>query len=302
MINSPVATLLRMGLACLACSVVDGWTEPPVPSAEERLAVELSLQLAREGDVRSSAIEFRRLGRSVEDAESEAGYFWAAAHQYWMINEYRIAERLLDRAEDVWPPVVDRALLLRGESSMARQNYGEAVFYWNSLVRGAPDDEPDQEVYARRRLATTHLRRGRTDEARRALKESPAPEKDAIRSLQAYEAGRDKNPTLGGWLGVIPGMGYVYAGEYANAFRSLLLNAIFIYGMVDTAQNNHWGGFAVITFFEVTWFTGSIYGGIDASHRYNRERLERTIEEIEGEARFTPQWDHLPAISLRFTF
>ncbi len=123
-----------------------------------------------------------------------------------------------------------------------------------------------------------------------------------LAALKAYERGRDKRPALGGVLGMIPGMGYAYAGEYANAFRSVILNALFIYGMVDTAQNNHWGGFAVITFFEITWYTGSIDGGIDASHRYNQRRLERTLQEIEGDSRFQPEWEQLPTILLRYAF
>ncbi|MBN1558006.1 MAG: membrane protein insertion efficiency factor YidD [Lentisphaerae bacterium] len=78
-----------------------------------------------------------------------------------------------------------------------------------------------------------------------------------------------RSPRLGGILGLVPGLGYAYSGEYANALRSLLLNGIFIWGMVETAGEEQWGGFAVISFFELTWYSGSIYGGIDAAHRFN---------------------------------
>ena len=72
---------------------------------------------------------------------------------------------------------------------------------------------------------------------------------------------------FGGVLGLVPGLGYAYSGEYANAVRSLILNSLFIWGMVETADDDQWGLFALVTFGEFTWYSGSIYGGIDAAHR-----------------------------------
>ena len=101
-------------------------------------------------------------------------------------------------------------------------------------------------------------------------------------------------------MGIIPGLGYVYSGEYGNAVRSLILNALFIYGMVDTAQEDQWGGFGIITFFELTWYTGSIYGGFDAAHRYNQERLLSVAEEIDGDLNLRPDFAKFPVIRLRY--
>ena len=121
-------------------------------------------------------------------------------------------------------------------------------------------------------------------------------------AVERYRAGRDKRPRLGGWLGLIPGLGYAYSGEYANAFRSLLLNSLFIYGMADSAQRENWGAFSAIAFFELTWYTGSIYGGIDAAHRFNRRRLEDAERAILGASRFEPITPHLPLLHFRFEF
>ena len=101
---------------------------------------------------------------------------------------------------------------------------------------------------------------------------------------------------------MIPGLGYLYAGEQANALRSLILNGLFIYGMVQTGEDEEWGAFSVITFFEITWYTGSIYGGIDASHRYNQRRLQTCLQVIDDQSRFTPDLRKLPAIALKYSF
>ncbi len=272
----------------------------PLSAAGDEIGLRLALRLSDEGEKGASAIEFRRLGMTVDEPFARAGYYWASAYQYHHAGDYGVAETMLDSAEDAWPPIESKALLLRAETAGARTARAEAGFYWESVLRGADDE--DTERLARRRLAALRVKEGRLESARTLLDDAPEDEGAALAALETYERGRDKNPVVGGALGAIPGMGYAYAGEYANAFRSLILNALFIYGMVDTAQNNHWGGFAVITFFEITWYTGSIYGGIDASHRYNRRRLNDAVTGIEGRAQFEPEWEELPTVSLRFAF
>ena len=100
----------------------------------------------------------------------------------------------------------------------------------------------------------------------------------------------------------MPGCGYFYSGEIANGVRSLLLNGLFIWGMVETAEDKEWAVFSAITFFEITWYTGSIYGGIDAAHRHNHDRLHRAIDALDGRAVMQPDPALLPEIGIRFRF
>ena len=61
--------------------------------------------------------------------------------------------------------------------------------------------------------------------------------------------------------------------------------------------------FSVITFFEFTWYSGSIYGGIDAAHRYNEQRLQRCLDGIGGAMRMDVETEaHWPLFDLRFRF
>lgn len=260
----------------------------------------LALRLKAEGDVRAAAIEFRRLAMEEDRVESQAGFLWAAAYLYKQAGVFSVADAMVDQIEDRMPLWTTPSLILRGEIALADTRTREAGFYWESLLRAAESDE--QAALARRRLAGIQLAAGDPEGARRLLQESPIDETEGLRHLERFETGRDRNPRLGGLLGMIPGMGYAYAGEYANAFRSLILNSLFIYGMVDTARNNHWGGFAVITFFEITWYSGSIYGGIDASHRYNQRRLRTALDGIDRQSGFEPDWEQIPGIQLRYRF
>ncbi len=67
--------------------------------------------------------------------------------------------------------------------------------------------------------------------------------------------------------------------------------------MYECADHDEWGLFAVTTFFELTWYTGSIYGGVDAAHRYNKERLEDAAREVRGDAP-EPSLRRSPAVDL----
>lgn len=268
---------------------------------ENSTTLRLAIQLSEQKDHRGSALEFRRRALSEADARSRGAFLWASALEYWKAGQYEIADRMLDQMEDVYPDTLPvAARLVRGETAWAEGNKNEASFYFEGVVYGASASE--EKKIATRRLAEINLRQGDPTTARNILLDAPEDHPDGLAAIRRYEAGRDKKPWLGGLLGIIPGLGYMYAGEYANGFRSIILNGIFIYGMVDTANNDQWGAFAAITFFELTWFSGSIYGGIDASHRYNQRRLEEATSAIRSDSGFRPDYQQLPLISLQFDF
>ena len=258
----------------------------------------LALELAREGDHLPAALEFRRLALGDAEEEERAGYYWLAGHQYGLAGDYERSEDMLDRAEDLDWDILDSATLLRAENAVGRRRPNEAEFYFESLL----PREDEATRYAALRLASLRLRQGKFGSARQLLSEHAPDDNVALESLRRYRAGSDKSPVVGGMLGMIPGFGHFYSGEYANGLRAMILNAIFIYGMVETASDDHWGAFTVITFFELTWYSGSIYGGIDAAHRHNRDRLERAVDGIEGNSNFEPQWQAAPTIAIEFTF
>lgn len=269
------------------------------------LADEATLKLARElsgaGDFAGAALEYRRLALGSEREREQAVWFWAAGHAYWRAGQSGQAERMLDRAEDSDPAIAADAILLRGEAAFSRKMFDESSFFFESALRASGGDEARRD-YAARRLAAAQLHRAQPQEARKALESGGLSASKGLAAVEDYETGRDRSPALGGWLGVVPGAGYAYAGEYANALRSVILNGLFIWGMVSTAEHDQWGGFAALTFFEVTWYTGSIYGGVDASRRYNRQRLDRAVKSISAGAMVTPDYEALPSLKLNYSF
>ncbi len=289
---TPWRWALCLGLLLTGAARVEA-AQPTLPLAAE---------LALGGDHFNAAVEYRRLALNATNTADAGGYFWAAAHESWRAGQIGPADKLAGRAEAAalmeleWP-----VLLLRSEIASAGGQTAEAAFYLESLLDrpAAPDDF---HAFAALRLAGVRIREKELDAARAALKRSPRPTAEGQAAIERYARGRDKRPMVGGLLGLIPGCGYFYAGEYASGLRSLILNGLFIFGMVYTAEEEQWGAFGVITFFEITWYSGSIYGGIDASHRYNRRRLDECVSQVEGRTAFAPDHGKLPIVALRFEF
>lgn len=260
----------------------------------ENTELTLALELNRERDHAGTAIEFRRLALASSDAASRAAYFWSAAYETWQAGNATRADALLDRAEDEHALASPDLAALRGELALARNQPGEAAFHFAAAARS---DDQDARDFALRKQTVAYLRAKDNAAAQQSATEA-GNESAAI--TRGYLGGRDKSPTLGGWLGLAPGLGYAYAGEYANALRSLVLNGLFIWGMVETADDEQWGAFAAITFFEITWYSGSIYGGIDASHRYNERRRAAAEAALVSGFALQPDYRALPTLELRY--
>jgi tetratricopeptide (TPR) repeat protein len=263
--------------------------------------LQLAVELAEEEDYDAAAIEYRRLALHSDVPAHQASYYWMAAYQYLQEGDTLRIPDLLDRVEDADPHAGPPAMLLRGEAALQARRFDQAVFYMESIMLSSALPAPWKN-YAGRRLAAIQIRQGAFDRALRLLPELPGDQYRAIQAVQTYAAGSDKKPWLGGLLGVIPGFGYFYSGEWGNGLRSIILNGIFIFGLIDTADREAWGAFTVISFFELTWYTGSIYGGVDAAHRYNRQRMETCLDTVRGNSDFFPDIHRLPVLYLDFEF
>lgn len=257
-------------------------------------------QLASGGDAEQAAIEFRRIAAAENDVDARGSAYWHSAYQYLRLNDPEICAKMLDRSEDAAPNLTPQITLLRGERALSMRSWDEAAFYFQSVLGSTPSAET--RAYVARRLAQAELRRGNPTGAKEALRTELQETERAMAAIETYEQGRDRSPFVGGVLGLVPGLGYAYSGEYANAVRSFLLNSLFGFAMYHTASRDEWGAFSAISFFELTWYSGSIYGGVDAAQRYNEDRRDACGTAICGNGSFEPDWAQLPLIRLQFKF
>ena len=271
------------------------------PAFAAKESAQLARELAAERDHAGAALEYRRLALAAPGVDERGGFLWASAFEYLRADDPGAADRMLNRVETEVPSLGPKTTLLRTDVALAARKWEEAAFFADGILQNATASREEKNLAARR-YAVAELHAGDASAARAGLQRAPDPVPPAFAAVDSYTQGSDKKPWLGGVLGLVPGFGYFYAGEWANGFRSVILNGLFIFGMVNTAQHDEWGAFGAISFFEVTWYSGSIYGGIDASHRYNRDRLNQAANGINGTASFAPDPLKLPLVSLQFTF
>ncbi|OGV66313.1 MAG: hypothetical protein A2283_01335 [Lentisphaerae bacterium RIFOXYA12_FULL_48_11] len=272
---------------------------------------QLAKELATEGKHESAAVEYRRLATMEEQKEARSGYYWAAAHQYLRAGKPKLVEKMLDRSEDNSSAISTEVMLLRAQAAIVESKWNDAEFYLKSIIDPQTNyteistkskTTAKIRTAASKNLAHVFIAERKYDEAEQVLIKAPLPCPEAIGAVNNYRKGHDRRPMIGGLLGLIPGLGYAYSGEYANAARSLILNGLFIYALIDTADDEQWGAFAAVSFFELTWYTGSVYGGIDAAHRFNENRKAECYKIIEKETHFSPDTGKLPLITLNFDF
>ncbi len=270
-------------------------------TADQAASLTLAKELADDQDHAGAALEYRRLAMDATDGSAKGSLFWMSAYEYIAAGRYPQAERMLGQVETVAPDLETEVYLLHGDHNRARHRLREAAFYLESLTDSARP-EPVRTAAAKR-LAAVRVQMRDFDGARDALRETATHDLDAgLDAVTVYEAGEDKSHVVGGLLGLIPGLGYAYSGEYANAARSLILNGLCIWGLAEFIEEEQWGGVALVGFAEVTFYSGSIYGGADAAVRHNRRRLRECTEAIEGDVDIQPDRAALPVLTLKYKF
>ncbi len=252
----------------------------------------LTQDLLGSGDTSAAALELRRWAADTDDVESRANLYLFAADAYRRSGDWQRMGKMRDHADEDHASETDFIpyAWLRLRQAEGLWALPDAGLWGESLARAGEKLGTGEgralRTYALRRAAADYFEANDLEDAVRVAEMEPGDDARIAPALDRFRAGHDKSPTVGGLLGLIPGLGYAYSGEWGNMFRSMVLNGLFIWAMVDTARDDEWALFAVSTFFELTWYTGSIYGGIDAAHRYNRDRRDEVVDAILGE---TPQ-------------
>jgi hypothetical protein len=114
-----------------------------------------------------------------------------------------------------------------------------------------------------------------------------------------------KSPTTAGILAVLPGAGHLYCERYRDAGIAFVLNAAFIWGMVEAFRHENYVVGGILTFFELGWYSGNIYSAVSSAHKYNRDKKKEYLDGLEREDRFSvgvSLREKQPFLSFRYAF
>lgn len=89
-----------------------------------------------------------------------------------------------------------------------------------------------------------------------------------------------KSKNIAGFLGIIPGGGYLYSGQKATALTSLLLNSVFCYATITSIKSKNYGVAGLTGLFGTAFYIGNIFGGIKSVERYNTYKKNYYLEKM----------------------
>ncbi len=113
------------------------------------------------------------------------------------------------------------------------------------------------------------------------------------------------SPGLAGTLAIIPGAGYLYCRRYQDALIAFLVNGGLIYAAYEAFDNDLVALGSLITFVEIGFYSGNIYGSVSGAHKYNHDRQRAFIDRLKENLRINlsarPQNKGLE-VALRYRF
>jgi hypothetical protein len=105
-------------------------------------------------------------------------------------------------------------------------------------------------------------------------------------SCQNAMSRKRKSPAMAGLLGVVPGLGYLYAGYPGSALSALVLDSLLLVASYKAFDDGNEALGALLGIVGVGWYTGSIYGSVSAAERRNENDLRETLIQLNLGFRF----------------
>lgn len=255
---------------------------------DTRLALRFADHLFGDGDYYRAITEYRRylwLSRGRGDEAPRAalaigealarGEQWDAAGRQFDGVASRTTDDELRRAALFGAA---RAYLEDGRPELAKPR-----FRLLSTDEGA---DSSLQMQSRLLLAWGHFDAGELDKARElfqsiATSSTPwaAQAQGVVDAIDRKGTLAMKDPLVAALLSVVPGGGHMYLGQWATGVTALAWNTLFIVAAVSAWLSGDWGIAAVLTFAELGWYSGSVFGAVAGAFRHNRDVVRNWRDE-----------------------
>ncbi|MFC1858349.1 tetratricopeptide repeat protein [Thermodesulfobacteriota bacterium] len=191
-------------------------------------------------------------------------------------------EQILDKYQD--SAISLKSYFMISECQLRQHEFGPAITNLHNLITISDDPKIIDEAHYR--LGWIYVETASWEEARSYFENIQEQKKETYRLSEVYDAlGKTnsiprKNPATAGILSIIPGAGYLYCERYQDALIAFLLNGGLILAAYESFDNDLNALGAVITFVEIGFYAGNIYGAVSSAHKYNRTNTQNFIDNI----------------------
>lgn len=177
-----------------------------------------------------------------------------------------------------------KAYLMISECYMKLNDPGQAVSNLHNLIALTEDKNIQDDCFYR--IGWLYIETASWDKAREYFGKISPENQDKYRletlagELNKSDSISMKNPSAAGIFAIFPGAGFFYCERYQDALTAFLLNAGLMYAAYEAFDKENYALGGLITFAELGFYTGSIYGSVTSAHKYNRSKTQGFIEKL----------------------
>ncbi|MFH1626339.1 MAG: tetratricopeptide repeat protein [Pseudomonadota bacterium] len=254
----------------------------------------LARQFFDDGDYYRAITEYKRfIYYFPESSLLEMAYF-KIGEAYFKGKKWKQAIHAFERLRKEFPRgmLTDRSYYLSGMASFYENDYDSSRRQFRNLISSFPESEllDDAEL----QIAMSYVEEEKwlaASESFRAISE----ESELYPFAQNFTSGLEeidklplKSPGLAGTLAAaVPGSGHFYTGRKRDGTVAFLLNTAFIWGAVESYDNENYALAGILTFFELGWYFGNIYSAVSSAHKYNKRLKDDYIKGLKEKKGFS---------------
>ena len=216
----------------------------------------------------------------VEQAMYKIGMsYFKARHFKDAINSFKA---IIDKYEDT--DLSTRAYFMMSKCYVKLNEAGSAITNLHNLITIRDDIHVRDEAYYR--IGWIYIEMASWEKARLYFGKISEQNKNKYRlkrlsaEIEKETSIPKKNPGLAGFLSIIPGAGFIYCERYQDALIAFLLNGGMICAAYESFDDDNNALGAIISFVELGFYAGNIYGAVNAAHKHNRAKTGQFIEKL----------------------
>ncbi len=258
--------------------------ELPFGSCSPQMLYDFAQSLQKSGDYNRALTEYLRLmhhfkgsfeaGRArlaVLECYYESGFFSMAAG---------MGEELL--TDDFDEEDKNKILFIIGASYFRTGDYFKARAYFDAAGSSASGAKEEKMLLTGLSFSQEY-RWPEAEEIFRRIASDLAGHPGALPAAKLAGQGKNlklKNPSAAGFMAVVPGLGYLYAGHPQTAVSSFAVTGLLAWAAAEAFRSKNDGLGVMLGAAGLSWYGGGMHGSVAAARRYNNHMQKSLAREI----------------------
>jgi len=203
--------------------------------------------------------------------------------------------------------LINAVLFNKAISLVEKKSYKEAKTTFSQIIYNHDDNKKKEAILWHALISINQNQLNELEGFLRddLIKEMVSDKVDIIRKTEYVKKNITyKSPAIAGTMSaILPGSGQCYNERYKDGLISFILNSLFIFGAYKAFENDNPAAGAIMTIFEMGWYTGNVYSAVNGAYKYNRKIDEDIFKKsIENFGLLEYPVKKTPTITIMFRF